>query len=242
MTAITLQDPKDLLVPASGGDAYGAMIESAKGNCGIILQAIDWAAQKLLHFSPIEALMSPIAGDFNGVDRLRSNWHNVGLALTAAGNNYDTIAGAVGDAWQAPAAERAQSRMAQHAAAHRRQGTACGLMSRQLGNMLKATEQVVNAACGLLGLVEEWVLTMSLAKLAKEIFTGGAGVRRAIRLINQAIDLIKELTRLLPALSAAAAAVATALSALNVILSFAASADSSSAGNHVDETAEAGFR
>ena len=241
MTAITLQDPKDLLVKASGGDAYGEMIESAKGNCGVILQAIDWAAQKLLHFSPIEVLMSPIAGDFNGVDRLKTNWNNAGLALTAAGNNYDTIAGAVNDAWKAPAAESAQSRMRQHAAAHRRQGTACGLMSRQLGNMLKATEQVVNAACGLLGLVEEWVLTMSMAKLAKEIFTGGAGVRRAIRLINQAIDLIKELSKLLPALSAAAAALATALSALNVILSFAAAADSSSAGDHIDETADAGF-
>lgn len=242
MTAITLENPQDLLVAAGGGDAYGDMIDEAKGNCGIILQAIDWACEKLLNFSPIEAIMSPIAGDFNGVDKLKTNWHNAGLALTAAGNNYDTIAGATNDAWVAPAAETAESRMRKHASAHRRQGTACALMSRQLGNMLKATEQVVSAACGLLGLVEEWVLTMSMAKLAKEIFTGGAGVRRAIRLVNQVIDLIKSLAKLLPALAAAAAALATALSALNSILSFAAAADSSSAGNHIDETSKAGFQ
>lgn len=242
MSAITLQDPKGLLVAASGGDAYGAMIESAKGNCGVILQAIDWAAQKLLSWSPIEAIMSPIAGDFNGVDRLRTNWQNAGLALTAGGDNYDTIAGSVNDAWIAPAAETAESRMREHASAHRRQGTACGLMSRQLGNMLKATEQVVNAACGILGLVEEWVLSMTVAKLAKEIFTGGSGVRRAIRLINTVIDMIKELVNLLPALAKAAGVVATTLSALNAVLSFAASADSSSAAGHIDETASAGFK
>lgn len=242
MTTITLENPRDLLKDAPSSDAYGKMIEDAKGNCGPILQVIDWAMKKCVGFSPIELIMKPVSGDFNGVDELKTNWQNTGLAVTAIGHNYSAIAAAVPDVWRAPAATRAKTKLEKHAEAHKRQGTACGLMSRQLGNMLKATEEVVSACCGLLGLIEEWVVTLSMAKLAKEVLTGGSGVRRAIRLINQAIDLIKSLGKLIPALSAACGTMATVLSACNVILSFGVSSINSEGGHHIDDTSQAGFK
>lgn len=241
MTTITLQNPADLLVAATDSDAYGQMIEDAKGNCGPILQTIDWAIKKICHWSLIEKIMSPVAGDFNGVDEMKSNWYNAGLALKCVGTNYTTIAGAVDGSWVAPAANKAQRTLLKHASAHNRQGTACALMSRQLGNMLKATEQVVSSVCSLLGLVEEWVLTLSVAKLAKEIFTGGSGVKRAIRLVGEAIDLIKSLSKLIPALAAACAAMEGVLTTLTVTFNLMAARAQADAGKHVNETSEAGF-
>ena len=109
MTTITLQNPADLLEAAKDSEAYGEMIENAKGNCGPILQTIDWAVKKISHgkWSLIEAIMKPVAGDFNGVVEMKSNWYNTGLALKCVGTNYTTIAGAVDDAWVAPAANKA---------------------------------------------------------------------------------------------------------------------------------------
>lgn len=242
MTTITLESPTDLLVDAPDSDAYGEMIESAKTNCGWILQAIDWAVEKVLHKSLIEIIMSPIAGDFNGVAALKTNWQSTGLALTAIGNNYSTIAGAVNGSWRAPAATKADASMVKHAAAHRKQGTACGLMSRQIGNMLKATEEIVSAACGLLGIVEEVVLAWSVAKLAKLIATGGGEIRRIIRLINEAIDLIKSLPKLIPALAAACGAIVEILSVANVHLNLVAADANRNAGGHIAPTSEAGFQ
>lgn len=241
MTTITLQNPADLLVAAKDSEAYGEMIENAKGNCGPILQTIDWAIKKITDWSLIEMIMKPVAGDFNGVDEMKSNWYNAGLALKCVGTNYTTIAGAVDDAWVAPAANKARHTLLEHASAHTRQGTACALMSRQLGNMLQATSQVVSSVCSLLGLVEEWVLTLSVAKLAKEILTGGSGVRRAIRLVGDAIDLIKSLSKLIPALAAACAAMEGVLTALTMSFNLMAAKAQSDAGGHVDDTAGAGF-
>lgn len=242
MSTITLENPKNLLVDAPDSDAYGKMIEEAKGNCGPILQAIDWVMDKMVGFSPIGLIMKPVAGNFNTVDELKSNWNSAGLALTAVGHNYTAISGSVNDVWRAKAAERAENQLEKHASAHKRQGTACALMSRQIGNMLKATEEVVSACCGLLGLIEEWVVTMNMAKLVKEIATGGSGVRRAIRLINQAIDLIKSLAKLIPALAAACGVMATTLSACNVILTFGVASINSEGGHHINDTSDAGFQ
>lgn len=241
MSTLALSDPAGYLHGASGSQAFGDVIENAKGNCGPILQGIDWAMVKILHWSPIEAIMSPIAGDFNGVDDMRSNWESTSKALHEVSENYRRMAGHVDQAWRAHSATLARAELLDLASAHGRQSTATSLMSRQLGNMLSATSQVVQAVAGILGLVEEWVVTLSVAKLAKELITMGSGIRRAISLINQAIDLIVSLSKLIPALVEACGIFALVMQGVNVVLAGAAAATHGKAGSHVDETAGAGF-
>lgn len=240
MSTLALTDPIGYL-HASGSDAFAAVIENAKGNCGPILQGIDWAMVKILHWSPIEAIMGPVAGDFNGVDSMKDNWAATSRALHEVSENYRRMAAHVGDVWRAGAATLAHAQLLELAAAHDKQSTAAALMSRQVGNMLSATSQVVQAVAGILGLIEEWVLTLSVAKLAKEIITLGGGVRRAISMINQAIDLILSLSKLIPALVEACGIFALVMQGVNVVLSGAAAATHAQAGNHVDETADVGF-
>lgn len=241
MSALALHDPAGHLHASSGSQAFGDVIENAKGNCGPILQGIDWAMNKILHWSPIEAIMSPIAGDFNGVDDMRSNWEATSRALNEVSANYKRMADHVDQAWRAGSATLAKAQLLDLSSAHGRQSTATSLMSRQLGNMMSATSQVVQAVAGILGLVEEWVLTLSVAKLAKELLTMGGGIRRAITLVNQAIDLIQSLSKLIPALIEACGIFALVMQGVNVVLSGAAAATHGKAGSHVDETSNAGF-
>ncbi|GAA2739033.1 hypothetical protein GCM10009867_33520 [Pedococcus aerophilus] len=241
MSALAIHDPAGYLNAAGTSDAFGDVIENAKGNCGPILQGIDWAMNKILHWSPIEAIMSPLAGDFNGVDQMRSNWDSTSKGLNEVAENYRRMANHVDQAWRAGSATLARAQLLDLASAHGRQSTATGLMSRQLGNMMSATSQVVQAVAGILGLIEEWVLTLSVAKLAKELITMGGGIRRAITLINQAIDLIQSLSKLIPALIEACGIFALVMQGVNVVLSGAAAASHGQAGSHVDETANSGF-
>ena len=241
MSTLALENPTGYLHAVGGGDAYGAMIDEAKGNLGPIVQTIDWVVDKVLGFSPVEKLCGPLVGDFNGVDRMKDNWGQASQALTVVGGNYRSMADAVPDAWRGDDARAAAARLRTLAGAHERQGTAAGLMSRQLGNMLECTAKVVEAVFGLIGLAEEIILTMNAAKIAKEILTMGGTIRKVVSYVQQAIKLIESLGKLVPAILEACGIFATVASGVNAVLSFGVAASHGSAGNHVDDTADAGF-
>ena len=242
MTTLTLQDPSAFVrTPAADSDAYGQMIDEAKGNLGPIVRTLDWVIEKVLGFSPVEKICGPLIGDFNGVDLMRTNWKSASQALTAVGENYTAMAGAVPSTWRGDDARAAVTKLRQFASAHKRQGTAAGLMSRQLGNMLEATSKTVEAVFGLIGLAEEIMLTMNAAKIAKEILTMGGGIRKIVTYISKAVKLIESLGKLIPALLEACGIMATVCSGINVILNFGVAASHGQAGGHVDDTADAGF-
>lgn len=241
MSTLTLENPVGHLAAVPVGDELGAMIENAKGNLGPVVQTIDWVVDKVLGFSPVEKLTSPLVGDFNGVARMKEGWEQASKALTVVGGNYRAMADAVPDTWRGDDARAAAARLHQLAGAHERQGTAAGLMSRQLGNMLQCTAKVVEAVFGLIGLAEEIVLTMNAAKIAKEILTMGGTIRRVVAYVQEAVTLIESLGKLVPAILEACGIFATVASGVNAVLSFGVATSHGSAGHHVDDTAGAGF-
>lgn len=240
MTALAITDPTHLLTPASSG-AEGDLIDSLRSECGFILQAVDWVARKL-GYDLIGAIFDPIAGDFSAVDGMRQDWQSISAALEAIGGNYGAMAGGMPTIWIGDAADSAQARLARMAEAHGVQAEAAGLMSMQLANMLAAVQEACKLVAGVLALLEELILSLSLAKWAKEILTMGSGVRRAITLIDKAITFIKGLNDVIPPMLKAAAVLATMFRAMNLAFMLPmAVGQQADAGQHVDDTAGAGF-
>lgn len=237
---VTIADPTGLLTPHTSA-AEGDLIDSLRSECGFILQAVDWLARKL-GYDLIGAIFDPIAGDFSAVDGMRMDWQSISAALEGIGRNYDSMAGSVPAVWTGDAADAAQRRLSKMAEAHATQAEAAGLMSMQLANMLSAVKEACKLVAGVLGLLEELVLSFSIAKWAKELLTMGSGIRRAITLIDKAITFIKGLNNVIPPMLKAAALLATMFRALNLAFMLPMSAgQQADAGLHVDDTAAAGF-
>ena len=98
----------------SGGRPDGGMgeyIEGLKDDCGFIIPKIDWAVEKLTGWSLLEALLVKIAGDFNALASMQLAWGQVGLALGATGDNYDSLAGQLPGVWDGEGARSARSRL-----------------------------------------------------------------------------------------------------------------------------------
>lgn len=241
MTAITIQDPAGFLVAAEGSDAYGRMIDEIKGNCGLILQGIEWMCEKL-GFSLLELIMKPIAGDFNSIDDMKTTWSRLSSGVDVIAENYRTLQQSVGSTWVAPAADRAAERLGEMARGHDRQSQALGLMARQLENMLAATKSIVAAVASALSIVEEILLSMTIAKFLKELVTMGGGLRKAVESIRHAVRLIESLNDVLPPIFKACAVMATLWKAMNTFFMLPVVAvQQAGAGQHVDDTADAGF-
>lgn len=238
--SVAFADPSGLLVPHTS-HAEGDLIDSIRSECGFILQAVDWVARKL-GYDLIGAIMDPIAGDFSAVDAMRLDWQGISSALETIGANYESMAGNVPTMWTGDAAEAAQARLARMGEAHATQAEAAGLMSMQLANMLAAVTEACKLVAGVLALLEELVLSLSLAKWAKELLTMGSGVRRAITLIDRAITFIKGLNNVIPPILKAAAVMAAMFRALNLAFMMPmAMGQHIDSGRHIDDTASVGF-
>lgn len=237
---VAVADPSGMLF-AHSSQAEGDLIDSLRSECGFILQAVDWVARQI-GYDLIGAIMDPIAGDFSAVDGMRMDWQAVSHALDTVGGNYDSMAQHVPAVWTGDSADAARARMTQMADAHRVQAEGAQLISMQLGNMLAAVREACKLVAGVLALLEELVLSLSLAKWAKEILTFGSGIRRAITLIDRAITFIKGLTNVIPPMLKAAALLAAMFRAMNMAFMLPMSAGQhADAAHHVDETADAGF-
>lgn len=242
MTAATLSwsDPSNLLTCVSSG-AEGEMIDQLRSECGVILQTIDWVARKL-GYDLIGAIFDPLAGDFSSVDRMRQTWQQVSAALEEVGGNYQAMAAVLPASWSGEAADAARGKLEQFAEQHAVQAEAAGMMSEQLGHMLLAVQELCKLIATALAVVEEIVLSLSIAKWLKEIATGGSGVRRAIVFIDKAIDAIRTFNDVIPPMLKAAGIIAIMMRGLNFFVTSPVNAHrQAEAGNRVDETAGAGF-
>lgn len=238
--SVTLADPSGALFPHSSS-AEADLIDSLRCECGFILQAVDWVARQL-GYDLIGTIMDPIAGDFSAVDGMRMDWQSISQGLDTVGSNYDAMAQNLPSVWTGDASEAAQSRIREMGAAHHVQAEAATLMSMQLGNMLAAVKEACKLVAGVLALLEELVLSLSLAKWAKEILTMGSGIRRAITLVDRAITFIKGLDNIIPPMLKAAGIMAAMFRALNMAFMLPMSAaQQAAAANHIDDTADAGF-
>ncbi|GCD89732.1 WXG100 family type VII secretion target [Nocardioides sp. LS1] len=238
--SVAFADPSGLLVPHTS-NAESDMIDSIRSECGFILQTVDWIARKL-GYDLIGAIMDPIAGDFSSVDAMRMDWHGIAGAMDTISRNYASMADNVPTIWTGEAADAARARLSKMAEAHGTHSEAADLMAMQMANMLAAVTEACKLVAGVLGLLEELVLSFSLAKWAKEILTMGSGVRRAITLIDKAITFIKGLNNVIPPILKAAALMAAMFKALNMAFMLPMSAgQQADAANHIDDTAAAGW-
>lgn len=238
--SVAFADPSGQLY-AHSSNAEADMVDSIRSECGFILQAIDWAARKL-GYDLIGAIMDPIAGDFSAVDGMRQDWHALSSGLESLGENYQSMADNLSSIWTGAAADRAHARLVRMAKGHGKQAEAAQLMSMQMNNMLTAVKEACKLVANVLGLLEELLLSFSIAKWAKEVLTMGSGVRRAITLIDRAITFIKNLNNVIPPILKAAGLMAAMFRGLNMAFMLPMSAGQhAAAANHIDDTANAGF-
>lgn len=236
---LQLVNPTGALVPAASS-AAGDMIDNVRDECGLLIRGIDWVCRQL-GFDLVGAIFNPIAGNFSGADEVRMNLASLGVSMTSLGQNYTNMSASVPQVWEGAAASRSQRTLAEMGEQQAIQGEALGMMSRQVGNMLVATEEVVKVVASTLGMLADELLSVPITKLAEWILTGAQKVRRWISQIRSIIRLIDTLADLIPPMLTAARALNLILETFAKVMNVAAIGSHMYAGNMIEETAEAGL-
>lgn len=236
---ITLADPTSTFVPnTSGGD--GPLIDQIRDNCGFIIQAIDWVTRKL-GFDLIGAIFDPIAGDYDAVDAMAANWGVLAAGLGQIGSNFSALSGATPGVWTGDAADAAVAKLTSFADGFATQSEGARLIGVAMQDMLVATKAIVEFLADLLSMVDEIVLSLTVAKVLKEIATGGAGIRKVVGLVTQAIELIKKLENVIPPLLQACACMESMMKSLDAVFLVANASVNINNGTKTDDLADAGF-
>lgn len=236
---LTLVHASSPLVPSTS-TAAGAMIDNVRDECGLLIRGIDWAC-RLFGFDLVGFIFNPIAGNFSGADQVRMNLDSIGISMTSLGQNYSAMSSSVPQVWEGSAAAASQQTLAEMGEQHSIQGEALGLMSRQVGNMLVATEEVVKVVASTLGMLADELLSVPIAKIAEWVLTGAQKVKRWINQIRSLIRLVETLADLIPPMLTAAKALNVILETLAKVMNVAAVAAHMGAGTMIDDTAEAGL-
>ncbi|QIK67018.1 hypothetical protein G7072_12290 [Nocardioides sp. HDW12B] len=237
---ITLTHRSPELYAAEMTGAEGALIDSLRDDCGYVIQGIDWVTRKV-GFDLIGSIFDPIAGDFGTVDAMSASWASAGTALGDISENYAAMVTALPEAWEGPASSAALTHLSQVSDAHATQQEACTLISRQIQNMLEMTRTTCELIAECLSFVDEIVLSLTAAKILKEIATFGGNIRKIVSLVRRAIDFVQDLSKLIPALLKAAAGLAAVMKATNAVLKLSVVGTNYGAGNYVNETADAAW-
>lgn len=248
MSTITeAQNPVAVLGGGAPDGGMGDYIEGLKKDCGFIISKIDSIVNTLTGFSLLEALFTPIAGDFNTVSSMQKGWGNVGVSLGAVGDNYRSLSGQLPGVWEGQAARAAQHRLTDIADMHDGQQEATQHIQDQLGHVIEvaqATAEVVAAALSFINdVVTELLLDAASGPFgwAKGAISAPGKAGKVISLIHRGITAIEKFTRAVKAVVAVLKYVNAGLSAADTVLQFGNAAASTSAGNHMDETSEHGF-
>ena len=225
----------------------GQYIEDKKGECGLIIPAIDGMVHQVTGWSLLEALFRPVAGDFNAVSSMQLAWGNVGGACGAVGQNYTGLAGQVPGVWKGPAGSAAQSRMTDVGQMHADQEEASGYIAEQLGHVIevgKATLDVLVIAIDFIdGIIQELILSAMAGPIgwAKAGISAPGKARRVVELIHDGLRAIEKLTRAAEALLKVLRYVNAGLGGANAVLTSISTAQHANAGNRSDDSAEQGF-
>lgn len=239
MTAVSFADPSSCFV-AAHSTSVGDVIDDVRSECGLLIQGIDWICNKF-GFDLIGAIFDKIAGDFKGADEVRMNLESLGSALTAVGGNYGAMRGATDICWTGSDARAAKRTFAEFEDAQSTQGEACGLMARQVGNVMEAVVDGVKLIGTIIGMLADELLSIPIAKVLELILRGAAKIKRWISLIEQCIETVRKLQKLIPELCEMARTLNHLMLAVKGIVSVLAIGAQAGAGSHVDETADAGF-
>lgn len=235
--AINLFDARSALQPVAGMDT-GPLIEGLKSELGGFIGGLNWVLSKL-GYDLMGKLLEPVAGSFRDADKVRGNLDVLGGCSRAVGVNYAEIAAGVKTSWVAPSATKATNAFTKTSKACERQGDGLSLMSRQVGNFITATYEGVKLVVSIIGTIVDEVVGVPVAKLLGWIIKGASKIKKWIKLIKRAIELIDKLKDIVPPLLAAARALSRMALAFETLMRGVAVGAHAGAGNNIDNTAEA---
>jgi hypothetical protein len=225
----------------------GEVIEEAKKNCGYLIRGIDWVVNKVTGWSLLEAILEPLAGDFNALDSMSQAWQEVAVALGAVGDNYRSLGQQLPGVWTGSASDAAVGRLTSIAGSHDDQQEAAEMIAEQLQALIEVSEATVDTVAACINLVNDIAqdLLASAASggvgLLKVAFTAPGKVKRMVTLIHRAIEALDKLTSAAKAVARVMKYVNASLNVADGVLDFGNAAANSRAGSMTDETADAGF-
>ena len=247
MTITEHVNPISAVAGGTPPGTQGQYIEDKKGECGLIIPAIDGIVDKITGWSLLEALFKPVAGDFNAVSSMQLAWGNVGNSCAAVGQNYTSLGQQLPGVWQGPAARAATSRMADIGEMHADQQEASGYIAEQLGHVIevgKATLDVLVIAIDFIdGIIQELIISALAGPVGwlKAGVTAPGKARRVIELIHDGLRAIEKLTKAAEALLKVLRYVNAGLGGANTVLTSISTAQHADAGNRTDDSADQGF-
>ncbi len=235
--AVTLRDPSGVLVSSPAG-ADGDLVEQIKANCGFVVRGINWVLEKI-GINLLDALFDKLAGDFSTVSVIAEDWRRTGMAAGILADNYRAMAAAVPEVWTGDAAEALTARLEDFGDNLADASECVGMVQMAIGDMLAATKAAMEAVAGILSLIDDLCMYFagSLAKLGKEILTGGRRIREIITLARDVIRILEELADLIPALTKTAAAVSVVMRGLDFVLLGSTVKNNSDVGDQADDAA-----
>lgn len=248
MTTITEHvNPVSAVAGGTPPGTQGQYIEDKKGECGLIIPAIDGIVDKITGWSLLEALFKPVAGDFNAVSSMQLAWGNVGNACAGVGQNYTSLGQQLPAVWQGPAGSAAASRMADVGQMHADQQEASGYIAEQLGHVIEVGKATLDVLVIAIDFIDGVIQELIISGLAGPIGWLKAGVsapgkaRRIIELIHDGLRAIEKLTQAAQALLKVLRYVNAGLGGANAVLTSISTAQHASASNRTDDSAQQGF-
>jgi hypothetical protein len=233
--AVTLRDPAGVLVAGVPGPD-GDLVEQIKGNCGFVVRGINWVLEKVgIHL--LDALFDKLAGDFATVSTMSEDWRRTGMAAGLLADNYRAMAEALDHVWTGDAAEALGLKLVEFGDNLDDTAECVEMIQMAIDDMLAATKAAMELVATSLSLIDDLCMYFagSVAKLAKEIFTGGRRIREIISLARDVIRILEELADLIPALTKTAAAVSAVVRGMDFVVLGATAKNNSDVANQADD-------
>ncbi len=168
----------------------------------------------------LDALFDKLAGDFSTVSVLAEDWRRTGLAVGILADNYREMAAAVPTVWRGDTADAMTAKMEEFAENLDAAAECVEMVQMAIDDMLTATKSAMEFLAMSLSLIDDLCMYFagSLAKVAKEIFTGGRRIKQIIELARDVIRTLEALADLIPALTKTASTVAATLKGLDFLI------------------------
>jgi len=164
-----LSDPTNVLVPPAKVDG-AADLKSLQSSAGFMVGNADRLAMKFFHFSLIEQIVRPAAGDWTQLEFAARGWDQMAVALGATADNIAAGAAQIPAVWQGEAAEAAGRMVVDFADLHKTQSDGCHLLAEQLRHIVEVSKAAGETIATGLSVIND--LLMQIAAEAAAVVIG----------------------------------------------------------------------
>ena len=185
----------------------------------------------------LDALFDKLAGDFATVSTMSEDWRRTGMAADLLAENYRAMADALDHVWTGDAADALGLKLVEFGDNLDDTAECVEMIQMAIDDMLAATKAAMELVATSLSLIDDLCMYFagSLAKLGKEILTGGRRIREIISLARDVIRILEELADLVPALTKTAAAVSVVVRGLDFVVLGSTVKSNSDVANQADD-------